>query len=148
MVGHAWFFCHVKATNKEEQKSEFKPALLCIKTDFASKPAFSGWVSYRLYFFYPQVLENICLLWFILVLWHISLWRLFNAKSILYIKTVLFRTIQFKISMQFSSFWLIFKSIHCNISTLFIYQNSSISNNSLKWCQVLICITNNAIRYH
>ena len=45
--------------------------------------------------------------------WHINHWRLFNAKSILYIQTVLFGTIQFIITTQFK------------------YKNSSISNGSV-----------------
>ena len=36
------------------------------------------------------------------VLWHINLWRLFNAKSILCKKSVLFQTIQFAMSTQFN----------------------------------------------
>ena len=36
------------------------------------------------------------------VLWHIKLCRLFNVKFI-FMKIVLFQTIQFSISMQFSS---------------------------------------------
>ena len=47
-----------------------------------------------------------------LVSWHINHCRLFNAKSISYIKQ--FQTIQFSISTQFK------------------FQNSSISNNSVK----------------
>ena len=41
--------------------------------------------------------------WFGLALWHINRCRLFNAKSILYILTVLFQTIWFSISTQFTS---------------------------------------------
>ena len=37
--------------------------------------------------------------WFVWVLWHINLCRLFNAKSI-FMKIVLFQTIQFSISTQ------------------------------------------------
>ena len=43
--------------------------------------------------------------WIWFVLWHINHWRLFNAKSILYMKTVLFQTIQFSIRSLFSSIW-------------------------------------------
>ena len=44
-------------------------------------------------------------------LWHINLCRLFNAKSI-FMKVVLFQTIQFRISMEFKSkYSLIVKNI-------------------------------------
>ena len=43
--------------------------------------------------------------WFGLLLWHVNYCRLFNAKSILYIWLVLFRTVQYSISTQFSSIW-------------------------------------------
>ena len=49
------------------------------------------------------------------VLWHINLYRLFNAKSIL-IQIVLFHTIQFSISMQFKfKYSLIVKNISISI---------------------------------
>ena len=41
------------------------------------------------------------MVWFSLVLWHINHCKLFNAKFILYIRTVLFTTIQFSINTQF-----------------------------------------------
>ena len=45
------------------------------------------------------------------VLWHINLCRLFNAKSI-FMKIVLFQTIQFRISMEFKcKYRLIVKNI-------------------------------------
>ena len=50
--------------------------------------------------------------WFGLVLWHVNLCRLFNAKSILCKLSVLFQTIQFSMSTQF-------------------VKNISISNNSV-----------------
>ena len=48
------------------------------------------------------------------VLWHINLCRLFNAKSI-FIKIVLFQTIQFRISTQFKCkySWIVKNSISC-----------------------------------
>ena len=81
--------------------------LICHKT----KPNQIIYMQYIL-----QLNKNIFLLmtWFGLVLWHISHYRLFNAKSCFYIyikymicrytplndKTVLFLTIQFSISQQ------------------------------------------------
>ena len=47
------------------------------------------------------------LFWFGLFLWHINHCWLFNAKSIFIYKIVLFQTIQFSISTQVSSVWLI-----------------------------------------
>ena len=48
---------------------------------------------------------------FVRVLWHINLCRLFNAKSILYKYKVLFQTIQFSISTQFSFIWPIDRTL-------------------------------------
>ena len=49
--------------------------------------------------------------WFGLVLWHIKHCRLCNAKSILYIETVLFNTIQFSIRRIFIYTLLNVKSV-------------------------------------
>ena len=52
------------------------------------------------------------------VLWHINLCRLFNAKSI-FVKIVLFQTIQFKISTQFKcKYSLIVKNIYFKLFSL------------------------------
>ena len=45
------------------------------------------------------------LFWFGLVWWHINHYKLFKVKSLLIHWTVLFQTIQFNISTQFSSNW-------------------------------------------
>ena len=64
-----------------------------------------------------------------LVLWHINLCRLFNAKSI-FMKIVLFQTIQFRISMQFKcNYSLIVKNI--SISSYSVWSSSSNSANSV-----------------
>ena len=75
-----------------------------------------------------------------LVLWHINSCRLFSAKSILYISTVLFQRIQFSISTQFNSIWPINRTLsgattpgqsesgsEGNKGLLHIPQNSSIT---------------------
>ena len=52
--------------------------------------------------------------WFGLVWFYgisINVCRLFNAKSILYIQSVRFQTIQFSINTQFSSIWLIDRTL-------------------------------------
>ena len=49
--------------------------------------------------------------WLGLVLWHIKHCRLFNDKSNLWIWTVLFQTIQFSISIRFSSIWPINRTL-------------------------------------
>ena len=63
------------------------------------------------------------------VLWHINLCRLFNTKSI-FMKIVLFQTIQFSISTQFKcKYSLIVKNI--SISSYSVYLSSSNSANSV-----------------
>ena len=57
------------------------------------------------------IIRKFGLVWFGLVLWHINHFGLFNTKSILYIKTVPFQTIQFSISTQFSSIWPIGRTL-------------------------------------
>ena len=57
------------------------------------------------------------------VLWHINLCRLFNDKSI-FMKIILFRTIQFTMSTQFNC-------QNISISSYSVYLNSSNSANSV-----------------
>ena len=70
-------------------------------------------------------------------------------NSFLYIKTVLFQTIQFCISTQFRSTWLMYRTLsgattlgynrpgsHCNKGVLCIPKSSSISGTSLSDCLV------------
>ena len=75
------------------------------------------------------------------VLWHITLCRLFNAKSI-FMQIVLFHTIQFSMNTQFvkiisiSSYSVYLNSSNsakCKVQTLFTVkcQNNSILNNSV-----------------
>ena len=86
---------------------------------------------------------------FDLVLWHINHCRLFIAKSILYIKTVLFQAVQFSISTQFGSIWPLDRTLsgattpgHSgpgsdgNKGVLRILQSSSIIRTSLSDCLV------------
>ena len=68
-----------------------------------------------IYYFDVYLLDGWLVGW---VLWHINLFRLFNAKSI-FMKTVPFQTIQFSISTQF-------KCKYC-----LIVQNISISAYSV-----------------
>ena len=66
-----------------------------------------------MYFIYVNVSYwNKVIGWLVVwVLWHINLCRLFNAKSI-FMKIVLFQTIQFRVSMQFKcKYSLIVKNI-------------------------------------
>ena len=71
-----------------------------------------------------QLLLLLLLVWYCLVLWLINQFRLFNANSISCTITVLFHTIQFKISTHFK------------------YQNSSISIESVYHRQtVKLCLT-------
>ena len=84
------------------------------------------------YFFFSVCVEGVrldcfcCLV--VWVLWHIYLWRLFDAKSS-FMKIVLVQTILFRISMQFKcKYSLIVKNI--SISSYSVYSNSSNSANS------------------
>ena len=52
-----------------------------------------------------------CLVWFGLVLWHIYHCSLFNTKSILMHKTVLFQIVQFSISILFNSIYPINRTL-------------------------------------
>ena len=81
---------------------------------------------------------------FVWVLWHMNLYNLFNAKSI-YTKTVLFQTIQFNISSQFSTIWPIDRTLSSastlsqsgiggdgNEGVLHIPKSSSITGTSIR----------------
>ena len=70
-----------------------------------------------------------------LILWHINYCWLFNAKSILYVWTVLFQTIQFNISKQF------------DCKKQFYFKQFPLVNK-VKWFQVLLCITNNPNKHY
>ena len=72
--------------------------------------------------------------WFDLVLWHIKHCKLFNAKPILYIWTVLFQTVQFKLSTQFECQKQFYHKLFSFV-------------NKVKWLQVLLCTTNNSIKH-
>ena len=66
------------------------------------------------------------LVWFGLVLSHINNWRLFHARSILYIETVLFQTIHMSISTAFVCSQLnvktvLFQTIQFSTSTQFSF---------------------------
>ena len=73
------------------------------------------------------------LVWFSLVSWDINYCRLFITKSILYINTVPFQTIQFSKSTQISSIWTIDRTLS-GATTL--GQNGPGSNGN-KWA---LCI--------
>ena len=60
------------------------------------------------YCIFPKTLVDWLFGW---IFWHISHYRLFNAKASLNIKTVLFQVVQFSISTPFSSIWSIDKTL-------------------------------------
>ena len=82
--------------------------------------------------------SNVWLGWLVgWVLLHINHYRLFNAKSI-FMKIVLFQTIQFRVSMQFKcKYSLIVKNISVPIYS--VQSSSSNSANSV-WYKYIFCL--------
>ena len=64
------------------------------------------------------------------ILWHINLCRLFNVKSI-FMKLVLFQTIQFRISTQFKCKYSLCETKNISITSYWVEPSSSISANSV-----------------
>ena len=64
------------------------------------------------------------------ILWHTNLWRLFNAKSI-FMKLVLFQTIQFRISTQFKCKYSLIAKKNISISSYSVLSSCSNSANSV-----------------
>ena len=67
-------------------------------------------------------------LFFVSVLWHIILCRLFNAKSI-FMKIVLFQTIQFRINMQFKGKYSFIVKKHFYFKLFSLVKQSNSANS-------------------